>query len=87
MAEHNHKCRCKICRWTGRPEQRLCAPSPFDAGDRLYGCPNCKTADSFEWLCDVGDCQREATCGWSDGKGEYWRTCGEHMREKARVTA
>lgn len=80
MTEHNHKIRCNVCQWHGRPKERLSAPSPFDTDDTLYGCPECKTADTFVFLCDVGGCQKEATCGWPDGKGEYWSTCGEHMR-------
>ena len=53
------------------------APSPFNPEDELIGCPECKGVNGFTILCDEGDCQAEASCGWPSRQG-FRHTCFEH---------
>jgi hypothetical protein len=71
--------RCKECYWVGHDDELLSAPNPFNAEAVIYGCPQCHEVDPFEQLCDVPECNAEATCGWPGPDG-YRRTCGKHMK-------
>ena len=75
------RCKCQSCDWIGDDSEILCAPSPFDAEDTIYGCPNCGAVDGIVNACDEPGCNRNATCGWPSPDG-YRRTCGKHMQYK-----
>jgi len=59
----------------------LTAPNPFDEGDILYACPNCKEIGSVVVCCDEPDCNQPANCGTPtkvDGQAVYRNTCSKH---------
>ena len=70
--------RCEECREVMDENDFLKAKNPFDKTEEIYGCPNCKTIDSFVQICDVEGCNIEATCG-TPTKDGYRRTCGFHQ--------
>ena len=74
MTERYKCCECSEIVSEG---EVLRAPSPFDATDILIGCPNCKSVDSFELLCDEPGCNNTVVCGWPSPQG-YRRTCHQH---------
>ena len=65
---------CLGCFWEG---DLLTARSPFDPDETLTGCPNCKTVDDFERVCDEPGCARTASNGFPVDGG-YRHTCFEH---------
>jgi hypothetical protein len=77
----NVKWACKDCDWRGTQKMLLKAPNPFDAGDIICGCPQCKAVDNFTNICDEPGCDKEATCGWKPKGAPYRRTCHKHMGE------
>lgn len=78
MSARIEKWRCAICSEIATGAELLRAPSPFDPEDELCGCPHCKSAEGFAEICEIGDCEREATCGGPSLDGVYRRTCGAH---------
>ena len=74
----NGKRICDFCEWTGYENQVLMACNPFDTSDTIVGCPNCKSIDSIQLVCDEPKCWREHTCGTVDENGKYRLTCSEH---------
>jgi hypothetical protein len=79
--DQNRKWACKNCDWRGVQSSILRAANPFDAGDIVCGCPQCKSVDSFTEICDEPRCEKEATCGWKPKDAPYRRTCHVHMGE------
>ena len=80
--------RCECCDETSLESELLTAPSPFDPEETLTGCPRCLSADGFEMLCEIGDCQKTATCGGPALDGVYRQTCGAHadwLHQKGRA--
>lgn len=71
--------RCLDCNCIATANELLRAPNPFDPRQEIVGCPNCKAVDRFDRVCEVDDCNRTASCGWTDSKGTRHHTCGEHM--------
>lgn len=74
----SRRIRCTECDWMGVLGQQLTAPNPFDPSEEIVGCPSCHEPNSFELLCEVDGCTREASCGTSV-PGDYAQTCGKHM--------
>jgi hypothetical protein len=72
---------CINCDWVGTVP--LKAPNPFYEHDTLYGCPNCKSAETIRVGCDVEGCTNECTCGFPTTNG-YRRVCGKHYAEYRR---
>ena len=57
----------------------LTAPNPFDAGDTVNGCPECKAVDSFTRACGHDGCLSEASVGTPGAFGfRYVWTCWKH---------
>lgn len=72
------KCKCRECgKWKGTNDQLLVADNPFVNGEKVYGCPNCKSISEFDWCCDHDDCWKVITCGTPTENG-YRHTCGDH---------
>lgn len=71
------KWRCEYCGTITLQDDLLEAPSPFDPQDTLWGCPNCKSAEGFDEICDEPGCKNETCCGVPTEKG-YRRVCHEH---------
>jgi hypothetical protein len=69
--------RCTDCGWTGNESELLSAPNPFAPEGTILGCPNCKTVDQFDEMCDEPECDQRATCGFPTPTG-YRRTCFDH---------
>ncbi len=69
---------CRECSWVG--DEYLKAPNPFDKNDSLAGCPKCLDVNTLVGVCEIENCNKEATCGTPTDKG-YVRCCGKHYRE------
>jgi hypothetical protein len=67
--------RCTECGWIG--SELLTAPNPFDPEDVICGCPECRSVDDFEPVCDEVGCDKDATSGWPSPTGYRW-TCHNH---------
>jgi hypothetical protein len=68
---------CAECRWRGDAKQLLTETNPFDTGDEIYGCPQCRTVGRFETVCDEPGCWRVVGAGTPTPTG-YRLTCWEH---------
>lgn len=73
------KCVCSEyrCNWHGMESEVLTAPDPFNQGETLYACPECRTVGSVVEACDEPECWAESSCGTPTESG-YRRTCGKH---------
>lgn len=67
---------CEECATIIPDSQLLVATHPFDAAEKIYGCPECKGV-AFVRACDRSDCDREASCGTPTPDG-YRNTCSAH---------
>ena len=70
------------CDWHGTQDQSLSAPDPFNSGDMIYACPECKDAgDPPVRACDEIDCWEKATCGTPvDDERRYVHVCSKHFQ-------
>lgn len=74
--------RCNECGQAHEESQLLTAPNPFAPTEEIYGCPNCKEIGSFRLICQVGDCENDASCGRARFRGfRYAHLCGVHFNE------
>lgn len=78
---HDAKWCCDDCGEVMLESEVLKALSPFDSGQMLWGCRNCKVVGDMTELCDEPGCELEAHCGWPSPDG-YRRTCGAHFKGK-----
>ena len=62
--------------------QFFTATSPFDENDTLSACPECKTVQRAEELCEEHGCELTASCGTPFGAGGYKRHCHLHPPTK-----
>jgi hypothetical protein len=83
MSEHN-KWRCKNwrCAWVGPTDQILTAPDPFNEGNTLTACPQCRDVDALVAACFAEGCTKPAGCGTPTPDGYRW-SCGDHVPDKA----
>jgi hypothetical protein len=73
---------CQSCGWTGPRKSLLVAVNPFDAEDRIFGCPECKQCtDGFDQLCYIEGCTKTVCCGFPTTAHGYLFTCHEHSKE------
>ena len=71
--------KCVECNEIIQDADVLHAPNPFNAEERLVGCPQCKAAESLLRACDRPGCTEGFTCAWADGD-EYRVTCYQHSK-------
>jgi len=71
-------CKNRHCGWIGK--EILRAPHPFDEGETLYFCPQCKDYENLIATCDMEGCDKEAVAG-VNAKDGYKRICSEHYTE------
>ena len=70
------------CGFHGLKDSFLIAPDPFNEGDTLMACPECRSDDNVRLACDEQDCWKEATCGTPvNDERRYLNVCGEHIRK------
>lgn len=74
---HKQRWLCNECGAIVEDNKLLSAPHPFDIGDKVTGCPECLSVDSFVGCCDEPGCKKEGTCGFLAANG-YRRTCYTH---------
>ena len=72
--------KCSECGTVRTDRFILKSPNPFDEAEEIWGCPKCRSIDSFQQMCDEPDCIEIATCGWPSPHG-YRLTCGEHFKQ------
>lgn len=77
--KNRYTCTNRGCGWAGHETEMLSAPDPFNVGDMLYACPNCKD-QSLVLACDEDGCNEQATCGTPTPAG-YRSVCSKHYRE------
>ena len=65
------------CNWTGVESEILTAESPFEKGEIISACPECKEINTIVYACDEPGCWKQATCGTPTENG-YRNTCGKH---------
>lgn len=71
------KCSYWRCGWVGTDADVLTAPDPFNEGNVLQACPECRDQTIIEG-CDESECTEAASCGFPVEGGLYRRTCYEH---------
>jgi hypothetical protein len=71
------KVECKECHWQGQLSQVLKAENPFEPGQEIHGCPECRSPCSFEYCCEWHDCWKPASSG-TPSKDGYKHTCFDH---------
>ena len=69
--------RCDECETMFDQKDLLEAPNPFDEGDLIFGCPECREVNSTTLLCEVEGCPSIASCG-TPVAGGYAQTCCKH---------
>ena len=74
-------CANRRCGWKGTDEDVLKAPNPFEEGEEMWACPECRDYDSLVTPCDFEGCWNESTCGTNTDEG-YKRLCGNHFRKE-----
>jgi len=65
------------CGWHGLQSQALQAPDPFNEGDTLIACPECREQTLYT-ACDESGCNQRAGCGTPTPAGYRW-TCHKHL--------
>lgn len=76
-------CTNRRCHWVGPTSGLLSAPDPFNEGQTLHACPECRDSSSLAAACDEPGCAKPVSCGTPTEAG-YRNTCYEHMpKEKA----
>ena len=78
MKVEKDKAKCKECYWKGRDHEVLRAENPFELGDFVQGCPQCKSVNTIECVCDEPKCWLHVSCGTPIKDGSYRSTCGQH---------
>ena len=68
---------CTECGWHGDTGTVLRAPDPFNAGNELIACAECRE-QTMRRCCDEPGCWEQATCGTPTPAG-YRLTCGKHV--------
>ena len=63
------------CGWSGKSDDKLVAPNPFNPAEDIVGCPGCFEVNTLVYACDV--CQKRACCGTPTEDGYRW-TCSKH---------
>jgi len=66
------------CGWRGIETQLLRAPDPFNPGDELTACPDCRQQGELRMACETDGCWKESSCGGTFADGVYRNTCGPH---------
>lgn len=79
MSEEVDKLVCEYyrCGWVGLRTEALSAPDPFNGGDMLYACPECRD-QTLVTCCDEPGCRQPGSCGNPTDEG-YRRTCLKHI--------
>lgn len=73
-------CENSRCGWTGTVSDLLVADDPFNPGDKIFACPQCRQY-LIHTCCDEPGCFNQDTCGWLPADGmAYRRTCYTHMK-------
>jgi hypothetical protein len=78
------KAKCTECNWIGQDNNLLSAPNPFNASEIIRGCPDCKSIESCNLVCDELGCKDFASCG-TPTKNGYRHTCWKHMPIKGEI--
>jgi len=74
---------CKECGWHGMENQTLIAQNPFAPEEAIYGCPNCKSIDSMDGVCQSRKYWQIATCG-TPTKNGYKHLCRKHFSKQIK---
>lgn len=75
----NERWRCVECDTVMNTGAIIQFPDPEEEGNSWAICPNCRSAESFERLCDEPECPNTASCGTPvQDERRYVHTCYEH---------
>lgn len=72
---------CNQCAWMGDNVEILTAPNPFDVEDTLQGCPECRSINDFQHLCDKEGCWQPVAAGGPTEEGYKW-LCYKHWKQE-----
>ncbi len=70
---------CRECDAHMQEDAIMWADNPFDPGDKITGCTNCKAVESLRRACDEKGCWRPVSCGTPTPYDGYRNTCGSHV--------
>lgn len=73
---------CRECGHHLHSSEQLVAPNPFDEELNCFGCPKCRSIDSFDTACDEPGCWDAASCGNPCKIHRYRSTCHKHQPQK-----
>lgn len=68
---------CPRCEQVYAEASILRAEDPFNRGDEITACPECRVAEGLLLACDVDGCSERHTTGWQTDDG-YRFTCAKH---------
>lgn len=72
------RCLSHRCNWRGSVADVLRGNHPFDSGEVVVGCPQCRQIGTLSSVCDEPGCWDFASCGWPQPDGGYRFTCYAH---------
>jgi hypothetical protein len=76
------KIKCTDCGWIGTSESadQVEDPKPIEGTEPDFWlvCPECRTPENFQSLCDEPGCKKAVSCGKPTPNG-YRQTCSQHM--------
>lgn len=78
--------KCEACGEVSDQDELLVAPNPFDPGDTIIGCPQCRSVEGFREACASMGCPHASTSGTPDLFGyRYLWLCVEHSPASAHA--
>lgn len=83
MDDDKQKIACEDCGWHGISAQTLSAPNPFEPEYLIYGCPECKSIETFYVACQHDGCWDKASSGTPLKDGSYVWACHRHVPDKS----
>ena len=76
------KYKCTECGWKGYRSEIIKKDSPLKKDDVLWFCPECNSAECFEWCCEQENCWNKVDAGVALTNGDYIQVCWKHIPEK-----
>lgn len=70
---------CDICGLITIEKKVLKAPNPFNKSETVWGCPHCKCAGSFKYVCEAIGCRNAVTLGFHIEGFGYGSACDDHQ--------
>lgn len=72
--------RCTNCDYIIPINKMLTAKNPFDAKDKITGCPMCKQVNTMVIICEIEGCKNYLAAGMKINEN-YRLLCSKHFQE------